>query len=148
MVAVEGVYTGQFIYCGKNAQLAVGNVLPVGKVPEGTVVSMVEDKFGDRGTLARASGTSCIVVGHSDDGKKSMVKLPSGTRKKVTSGSRCIVGIVAGGGRMDKPMLNAGRAFHKYRVKRNSWPKVHGCAWAEGWSYCRPSHWPEEGWWW
>jgi large subunit ribosomal protein L8e len=128
MVAVEGISTGQFVYCGKSAQLAVGNVLPVGKCPEGTVVSMVEDKFGDRGTLARSSGTSCIVVGHSEDGKRSMLKLPSGCRKKVTSGSRCIVGIVAGGGRIDKPMLKAGTAFHKYRVKRNSWPKVRGVA--------------------
>jgi len=127
-VAVEGISTGQFVYCGKSAQLAVGNVLPVGKCPEGTVVSMVEDKFGDRGTLARSSGTSCIVVGHSDDGKKSMLKLPSGCRKKIVAGSRCIVGIIAGGGRIDKPMLKAGSAFHKYRVKRNSWPKVRGCA--------------------
>jgi len=35
---------------------------------------------------------------------------------------------VAGGGRIDKPMLKAGTAFHKYRVKRNSWPKVRGVA--------------------
>lgn len=34
------------------------------------------------------------------------------------------IGIVAGGGRTDKPILKAGRAFHKYRVKRNEWPKV------------------------
>merc|ERR1711918_68560 len=40
---------------------------------------------------------------------------------------RCTVGIVAGGGRVDKPLLKAGRAFH-YRVKRNSWPKVRGVA--------------------
>ena len=37
-----------------------------------------------------------------------------------------MVGIVAGGGRMDKPMLKAGRCYHKYRVKRNEWPKVRG----------------------
>eukprot|EP00392_Amoebophrya_sp_AT5.2_P005784 g5794.t1 len=128
MVAVEGTHSGQFIYCGKNAQLAVGNVLPVGKCPEGTVVSMVEDKYADRGSIARASGTSCIVIGHSEDGKKSMLKLPSGTRKRINSGSRAIVGIVAGGGRIDKPLLKAGTAFHKYRVKRNCWPKVRGVA--------------------
>jgi len=128
MVAVEGLFSGQFIYCGKTAKLAVGNVLPVGKCPEGTVVSMVEDKFADRGTLARASGTSCIVVGHSEDGKRSMVKLPSGTRKRIPAGSRAVVGIVAGGGRIDKPLLKAGTAFHKYRVKRNCWPRVRGVA--------------------
>ena len=41
---------------------------------------------------------------------------------------RATVGIVAGGGRLDKPMLKAGRAYHKYRVKRNCWPKVRGVA--------------------
>ena len=39
-----------------------------------------------------------------------------------------MVGIVAGGGRIDKPMLKAGRAYHKYKVKRNCWPKVRGVA--------------------
>merc|ERR1711924_579208 len=43
-------------------------------------------------------------------------------------GCRAVVGIVAGGGRMDKPVLKAGNSFHKYRVKRNCWPKVRGSA--------------------
>ena len=36
--------------------------------------------------------------------------------------------MVAGGGRIDKPLLKAGRAYHKYKVKRNCWPKVRGVA--------------------
>jgi large subunit ribosomal protein L8e len=126
--AIEGVYTGQFIYCGKNARLDIGNVLPLSSCPEGTVVSAVEAKTGDRGTIARTSGTSCIIVGHSDDGKKTRLRLPSGSRKTIPSASRCIIGIVAGGGRIEKPLLKAGNSFHKYRVKRNCWPKVRGCA--------------------
>jgi large subunit ribosomal protein L8e len=39
-----------------------------------------------------------------------------------------MVGIVAGGGRIDKPMLKAGRAYYKYKAKRNCWPKVRGVA--------------------
>lgn len=38
------------------------------------------------------------------------------------------VGIVAGGGRIDKPILKAGRAYHKYKAKRNCWPRVRGVA--------------------
>ena len=38
------------------------------------------------------------------------------------------MGVVAGGGRIDKPMLKAGRAYHKYKVKRNCWPRVRGVA--------------------
>ncbi|CBZ52320.1 hypothetical protein NCLIV_021080 [Neospora caninum Liverpool] len=128
MVAVEGMYTGQFIYCGKNAALTIGNVLPLNKMPEGTVVSNVEEKAGDRGTLARTSGTYATVVGHSDDGAKTRIRLPSGARKTVSGYSRAMVGIVAGGGRIDKPMLKAGNAYHKYKVKRNCWPKVRGVA--------------------
>jgi len=128
LTAVEGMHTGQFVYNGTKAQLAVGNILPLGKMPEGTVISMVEDKALDRGRIARASGTSCMVVGHSEDGKKTRIRLPSGSRKTVPAACRAIVGIVAGGGRMDKPVLKAGNNFHKYRVKRNSWPRVRGSA--------------------
>merc|ERR1711872_24594 len=98
LVAAEGMYTGQFIYCGKKAQLTIGNVMPVGNMPEGTIVCNLEEKSGDRGKVARASA-NCAMVG-----------------------------IIAGGGRIDKPMLKAGRAYHKYKAKRNSWPKVRGVA--------------------
>lgn len=42
--------------------------------------------------------------------------------------SRAVVGVVAGGGRIDKPLLKAGNAYHKYKVKRNCWPRVRGVA--------------------
>jgi len=128
MVAVEGMYTGQFVYCGKSAQLSVGNTLPVGKMPEGTVISSVEEKGGDRGKLAKASGTYATIVGHSEDGKKTRIRLPSGSRKTIVAGCRATVGIVAGGGRIDKPVLKAGNSYHKYKAKRNAWPKVRGVA--------------------
>jgi 60S ribosomal protein L2 len=46
----------------------------------------------------------------------------------VPSFGRATVGVVAGGGRIDKPLLKAGRAYHKYRVKRNCWPRTRGVA--------------------
>merc|ERR1712098_964245 len=57
-----------------------------------------------------------------------MGKLPSGSKKTIPSANRAMVGIVAGGGRIDKPLLKAGRAYFKYKAKRNSWPKVRGVA--------------------
>lgn len=42
----------------------------------------------------------------------------------LPSTCRAMVGQVAGGGRTEKPLLKAGNAYHKFRVKRNSWPKV------------------------
>ncbi|XP_070539404.1 large ribosomal subunit protein uL2 [Ptychodera flava] len=127
-IAAEGMYTGQFIYCGKKASLQVGNVLPVAQMPEGTIICNVEEKTGDRGKLARASGNYATVVSHNPDTGKSRVKLPSGAKKVVDSANRGMVGIVAGGGRIDKPLLKAGRAYHKYKAKRNCWPRVRGVA--------------------
>merc|ERR1712230_344783 len=60
-IANEGMYTGQFVYAGKNSTLNIGNILPLGSVPEGTVVSNVEEKIGDRGALGRTSGNYVTV---------------------------------------------------------------------------------------
>merc|ERR1712108_56706 len=68
------------------------------------------------------------VVTHNKDSGVTRVKLPSGIKKVIPSANRAMVGIVAGGGRIDKPLLKAGRAYHKYKVKRNCWPKVRGVA--------------------
>ncbi|KNZ44435.1 60S ribosomal protein L8 [Puccinia sorghi] len=127
-IATEGLSTGSFIYCGKKASLSVGNVLPIGALPEGTIVCNVEEKPGDRGSLARTSGNYATVIGHDPETGRSRIRLPSGTKKTVISTARATVGIVAGGGRIDKPMLKAGRAYHKFKVKRNCWPKTRGVA--------------------
>ncbi|PWN23944.1 putative RPL2A-ribosomal protein L8.e [Microstroma glucosiphilum] len=127
-IATEGMYTGQFVYCGKRSALNVGNVLPLSSLPEGTIVCNVEEKAGDRGTLARTSGNYVTIIGHDADGKVTRIRMPSGAKKTVPSTARATVGIVAGGGRIDKPLLKAGRAHHKFRVKRNSWPKTRGVA--------------------
>ena len=128
MVAVEGLSDSSFIYCGVKAQLVVGNVLPLKAIPEGCIVANIEARPGDRGSLARCSGDYAVVVTHDEDKGTTKLRLPSGGKKTVKSDCRAMIGIVAGGGRTDKPMLKAGRAYHKYRVKRNEWPKVRGVA--------------------
>jgi large subunit ribosomal protein L8e len=127
-IAVEGMYTGQFVYCGNRASLSVGNILPVNAMPEGTIISNCEGKVGDRGAFARASGTSAVIIGHSEDGKKTRVRLPSGTRKTIVGSCRAMVGMCAGGGRTDKPLLKAANSWFKAKGKRKAWPRVRGVA--------------------
>jgi large subunit ribosomal protein L8e len=91
-------------------------------------VSNCEGKVGDRGCFARASGCSAVIIGHSDDGKKTRVRLPSGTRKTVLGHCRAMIGVCAGGQRTDKPMLKAANSWYKYRSKRSHWPRVRGVA--------------------
>ncbi|KAK2098361.1 60S ribosomal protein L8 [Saguinus oedipus] len=106
-IAAEGIHTGQFVYCGKKAQLNIGNVLPVGTMPEGNYAT---------------------VISHNPETKKTRVKLPSGSKKVISSANRAVVGVVVGGGRIDKPILKAGRAYHKYKAKRNCWPRIRDVA--------------------
>ena len=97
-------------------------------MPEGTIISNVEAKLGDRGSLARASGTSAIIIGHSEDGEKTRVRLPSGVRKTILGNCRAMVGVIAGGQRTDKPLLKAVNSYWKHKAKRNRWPVVRGVA--------------------
>merc|ERR1712128_197018 len=69
-VAAEGMYTGQFVYCGKKAHITIGNVMPVGHMPEGTIVCNLEEKTGDRGKLARASGNYATAIAHNPEAKR------------------------------------------------------------------------------
>ena len=66
----------------------------------------VEEKMGDRGVLGRTSGNYVTVIGHNPDEGKTRVKLPSGAKKVIKSSARGMIGIVAGGGRTDKPLLS------------------------------------------
>ncbi len=49
-------------------------------------------------------------------------------KKTLSSRNRALIGVISGGGRIDKPMLKAGTSYHKYKRKRNCWPKVRGVA--------------------
>ena len=127
-VAPEGTYTGQALFSGKRADLAVGNTLPLSRVPEGAVVCNVEAKSGDRGKLARAGGNYAIVVSHNPDTGMTRIRLPSGRKKSVQSKCRAMLGVVAGGGRIEKPLLKAGNAYWRWKNKRKNWPRVRGVA--------------------
>ena len=82
-VACEGMYSGQFIYSGSKAKLAIGNVLPLRSMPEGTVCCNIEFKLGDRGKLAKCSGNSCTIISHNEDTKMTSLRMPSGSKKSV-----------------------------------------------------------------
>jgi len=124
--AVQGMYVGQRIEIGSKASPSVGNIVPVGSLPEGAAVSTVELRPGDGGVLARASGAYASII--SQTGGKTIVRLPS--RKLVELSAKCfaVVGVVAGGGRTDKPMLKAGKRYWLMRSRHRPYPRVRGVA--------------------
>lgn len=98
IIAPEGVLVGQEIYIGPEAPIAIGNTLPLAKIPEGTYVYDIEGVPGDGGKYVRAGGTYALVVSREKD--KVIVQLPSGELKAFNPMCRATIGVVAGGGRL------------------------------------------------
>ena len=122
--APEGVYIDQEISIGSEALPKVGNVLPLGSIPESTMVCNLELRPGDGGKIAKSSGSFATVVAHRGD--KTTVKLPSKRNVELSNNCRATIGIVAGGGRTEKPFLKAGEKFYLMRAKGQVYPVAKG----------------------
>ncbi|KAM0685375.1 hypothetical protein COBT_003416 [Conglomerata obtusa] len=127
VVATEGNFVGQIIDINSD-DLTIGNCLALKNVPEGTVVCAVERIPKDGGRIALSSGTSCTVVGLNRDTNMVSLRMPSGHKVSLRGDVKAFIGIAAGGGRTEKPLLKAGRAYYKYKSKGIHWPKVRGVA--------------------
>jgi len=125
-VIPEGVYVGQNIQIGGKASVEVGNILPLGKIPEGTMICNIELRPGDGGKIAKASGTYAIVVGHTAQG--TIIKLPSGKTRYISDYCRSTIGVASGAGRTEKPFLRAGAKFHLMKAKGHKYPRTRGRA--------------------
>ena len=122
LLGTEGVQLGDEISFGVNAEIKKGNTLPLSSIPEGTPISNIEKLPGDGGKFIRASGAYGLVVSH--EGDRTVVQMPSGELKTIHYLCRATIGIVAGGGRREKPILKAGKAWHMQRPRARYWPIV------------------------
>jgi len=119
-IAPEKVSIGDKIIYGNTAPIKVGSTLPLSEIPEGTQVFNIEQNPGDGGKFVRSSGTGAIVLGKAGD--KVIVRMPSKKQKTFNSGCRASIGLVAGGGRVDKPFLKAGKRWHAKRARGKLYP--------------------------
>jgi large subunit ribosomal protein L2 len=126
LTAPEGLALNQGIVVGDNASPNVGNVLTLGRMPEGTMICNVELHPGDGGRLARSSGTYCMVVAHTPQGTE--LRMPSGKSVYMNDQCRAMIGVVAAAGRTEKPFLKAGSAKKLMRSRGRVWPSTKGQA--------------------
>ncbi|WP_435349757.1 50S ribosomal protein L2 [Haloarchaeobius sp. HRN-SO-5] len=126
VLAPEGIAVGDELQVGVSAEIAPGNTLPLAEIPEGVPVCNIERQPGDGGKFARASGTSADLITH--DREAAVVQLPSGEMKRLDPQCRATIGVVAGGGRTEKPFVKAGKKYHKMKARGTKWPNVRGVA--------------------
>jgi large subunit ribosomal protein L2 len=125
-VVPEGVFQGQPIQMGSTASVDVGNVMPLGDVPSGTMVCNIELQPGDGGKVSKSSGTYATVVAHTPLG--TMIKFPSGKARYLNNLCRIMIGVVSGAGRLEKPFLKAGAKFHLLHARGRKYPRTRGIA--------------------
>jgi large subunit ribosomal protein L2 len=125
-VAGERMYIGQRMEVGSEAKLQLGSVLPLGNIPEGSMIFNVERNPGDGGALFRASGNYAVLTGKF--GRGIMLKDKSGRSFTMNPYCRATIGVVAGGGRIEKPFLKAGSKVPLMRARGRLYPRVRGVA--------------------
>jgi len=125
-IAPEGIRIGQTVGYGADVEISSGNSTQLGNLPEGTLVYNIESKPGDGGKFCRASGSAAKIVSKLDN--KITVMLPSKKKKVFDGGCRASIGIAAGGGRLEKPLLKAGNKHYKMKAKNKLYPIVSGSA--------------------
>ena len=104
-LAPQGIKVGDKIKNGSNAEIKVGNCLPLQNIPVGIDVHNVELQPGAGGKIARSAGTSVTISGI--DGNYSLIKMTSGEVRKIDSRSMATIGVLSN---PDKKNIKIGKA--------------------------------------
>ena len=126
MLAPQGMHTGQRISTGAKSEIKMGNIVPINKVPLGTLVNNIESKAGDGGKFSRSAGAFAKIIAKTD--KKITIEFPSKKKKKIDPKCRVVIGILSGAGRKEKPVLKAGKMTKIMKAKNKLYPKTSGVA--------------------
>ncbi|WP_326717164.1 50S ribosomal protein L2 [Vagococcus jeotgali] len=119
IIAPKGLKVGTQISSGPDADIKVGNALPLNNIPVGTVIHNIELKPGKGGQLIRSAGTSAQVLGK--EGKYVLVRLNSGEVRMILGTCRATVGTV---GNEQHELIHLGKAGRSRWMRKR--PTVRG----------------------
>ena len=108
ILAPEGLKDGMTVMNGENAEVRVGNCLPLANIPVGTQIHNIELYPGKGGQLVRSAGNSAQLM--AKEGKYATLRLPSGEMRMVPIICRASVGVVGNG---EHNLINIGKAGRK-----------------------------------
>ena len=105
IIAPKDLKVGTIIENGENADIKVGNSLPLKNIPVGTLIHCIELKPGKGAEICRSAGTSAQILGR--EGKYVLVRLQSGETRKILDTCKATIGVV---GNEDANLVNIGKA--------------------------------------
>ena len=110
IIAPEGLKVGESIESGAQADIKVGNALPIANIPVGTIIHNIELKPGKGAQMVRSAGNGAQLM--AKEGEFAQVRLPSGEVRKVRMECRATVGEVGNGDHQNISIGKAGRKRH------------------------------------
>lgn len=105
MIAPLGLKVNDLVESGADADIRVGNALPIANIPVGTMIHNIELRMGKGGQLVRSAGTSAQLL--AKEGKYAQVRLPSGEIRLINVNNLATIGQV---GNTDWGNINLGKA--------------------------------------
>jgi large subunit ribosomal protein L2 len=121
IIAPLGLMVGDTVMSGRDAEIRLGNALPLMRIPLGSLVHNIELYPGRGGQLVRSAGTSAQVL--AKEGEYVTLRLPSGEMRMVRQECMATIGQV---GNVDQGNVKLGKAGRKRWLGRR--PKVRGSA--------------------
>src|SRR3989344_8746742 len=123
--AFDGCVQGQKISIGKigDKDAKNGDVLMIKDIESGTNVYNIEKHPGEGGKMMRSGGTCAVILKIHEHNKVSIL-MPNKKELMLSGDCRATVGRVAGGGRVLKPFIKAGRKYYKMKARNKLWPRV------------------------
>lgn len=107
ILAPEGLKIGDIVCCGPNAEIKVGNALPLEKIQIGTAIHCLEIRPGKGAQMVRGAGNAAFIM--AKEGKLVTVKLPSGEFRLFPQEAMATIGQVGNVGRKSQILGKAGR---------------------------------------
>ncbi|MBM3141684.1 MAG: 50S ribosomal protein L2 [Chloroflexi bacterium] len=121
ILAPLGLNVGDVIMTGEGAEIKPGNALPLGSIPDGTLIHNLEFEPGKGGQIVRSAGTAAQLLGK--EGRYSLVRLPSGELRRFLSDCLATVGQVSN---VEHQGVKLGKAGRTRLLGRR--PQVRGSA--------------------
>ena len=119
--ATKGMFEGQKIkFSGK--EIKEGNITELKNIPMKTSIYCIESRPGDGGKFMKSGGNSATVNKIIEN--SIFILFPSKKEKKLNLNCRAIIGVSAGHGRLDKPVIKAGKKHHIKKAKSKLWPRT------------------------
>jgi len=121
MPAFDNMTEGQIINFDSK-EIKDGNILKLGNIPVKSKVYNIESRPGDGGVFIKSAGNFATV--NKIMGKEIFILMPSKQEKGFNPNCRAVIGVVSGTGRLDKPILKAGKQHYIKKAKNKLYPRT------------------------